>query len=80
MATVIGVFKLRYQNKKKQTDNYKSPLFPLFQLLFIILSLWMVVYAFINSPLEMIIGFGNILLGLVTYLVSNKMNTNVKTK
>lgn len=80
MATVIGVFKLRVQNRKIQTDNFKSPLFPLFQLLFIILSAWMVVYACINSPHEIIVGFGNILLGLVTYLVSNQMNNNVKTK
>ncbi len=79
MATVIGVFKLRYQNKKTKTNNYKSPLFPFFQLLFITLSLWMIVYAFINSPFEILLGFGNILLGVATYLISNRMNNNLKT-
>jgi APA family basic amino acid/polyamine antiporter len=76
MATVIGVFKLRYQQKKEQTDRFKSPLFPLFQLIFIILSLWMIVYAFINSPFEVIVGFGNILIGFLTYWWSNKLNAN----
>jgi len=80
MATVIGVFKLRYQHKKRQTDNYKSPLFPFFQLIFITLSLWMIVYAFMNSPFEILVGFGNILLGWITYLISNRMNTNLKMK
>jgi len=78
MATVLGVFKLRHQHRKNQIDTYKSPLFPLFQLVFITLSLWMVVYAFINSPFEILIGFGNILLGLATYLVSGQMNNNLK--
>ncbi len=70
MTTVLGVFKLRYQYKNNRTGNYKSPMFPLFQLIFIILSLWMIVYAFMNNPFEILVGFGNILLGLITYLVS----------
>lgn len=74
MATVIGVFKLRYQQKNNPTHTFKSPLFPLFQLIFIILSLWMIVYAFVNSPFEVIVGFGNILIGFLTYWWSNKLN------
>ena len=64
MVTVIGVFKLRNQNKNTKTNTYKSSLFPLFQMVFIIVSLWMIVYAFINSPFELLVGFGNIVLGL----------------
>ncbi|MGB3776442.1 MAG: amino acid permease, partial [Leeuwenhoekiella sp.] len=78
LVTVIGIFKLRYQNKKTATYSYKSPLFPLFQILFIILSLWMVFYAFMNSPFEILVGFGNILLGYLTFLISNGMNSNSK--
>jgi APA family basic amino acid/polyamine antiporter len=81
MATVLGVFKLRYQYKKTETDRFKSPLFPLFQIVFITLSLWMIVYAFINNPFETIVGSTNILLGLMTYLWSKKLNkNNLKTK
>ncbi|MGB7396078.1 MAG: APC family permease, partial [Pricia sp.] len=75
MATVVGVFKLRYQNKKTQDGRYKSPLFPFFQLIFITLSLWMIVYAFINSTFEIIVGFGNILLGFLTYWLSNQLDS-----
>lgn len=76
VTTVIGVFKLRYQQKNIQTDKFRSPLFPLFQIVFIILSLWMIVYALINSPFEVIVGFGNILIGFLTYWWSNKLNHN----
>ncbi|OZV69697.1 APC family permease [Winogradskyella aurantia] len=76
MATVTGVFKLRYQQKKEQTDRFRSPLFPLFQLIFILLSLWMIIYAFINSPFEVVVGFGNILIGFITYWWSNKLKFN----
>ena len=73
MVTVAGVFKLRYQNRKLSNKGYKSPLFPLFQIVFISLSLWMIAYAFINKPLETIIGFVNIALGFITFLWSNKL-------
>ncbi|WP_405572501.1 APC family permease [Winogradskyella sp. Asnod2-B02-A] len=76
MATVIGVFKLRKQYKNIKTDRFKSPLFPLFQILFVILSLWMIAYAFINSPFEVFIGFGNIIVGFLTYWWSNTLNKN----
>lgn len=74
MVTVFGVFKLRSRHKNTKSNSFKSPLFPVFQLIFIILSLWMVVYAFINSPFEVLIGFSNILLGFITYWWSNKLN------
>jgi APA family basic amino acid/polyamine antiporter len=80
MVTVIGVFKLRYHNKKIKTDSYESPLFPLFQIVFIILSLWMIVYAFMNSPYEIVVGFGNLVLGFITYIISHRMNNHVKIK
>ncbi|WP_236979140.1 APC family permease [Membranihabitans maritimus] len=81
MTTVLGVFKLRYQRKDTPSDRYKSPLFPFFQIVFIILSLWMIIYAFINSPYEIIVGFLNILLGFITYLLSERLyNNNQKAK
>jgi len=72
MVTVFGVFKLRRNQKDVDTNAFKSPLFPMFQIIFILLSLWMVSYAFINKPLETLIGFLNILLGLATYFWSIK--------
>ena len=79
MVTVIGVFKLRNQHRKNEVQGYKSPLFPIFQIVFIILSLWMIVYAFAHKPIETLLGFTNIFLGLITYLWSNKLDGKLKT-
>ncbi|MUU77468.1 APC family permease [Winogradskyella endarachnes] len=75
MVTVFGVFKLRSQHKMTKSNSFKSPLFPVFQLIFIILSIWMIVYAFINSPFEVLVGLSNILLGFITYWRSNTLNS-----
>jgi APA family basic amino acid/polyamine antiporter len=69
MATVVGVFKLRLKHKQEGLQNYKSPLFPVFQLLFLILSLWMITYAILNNPYEILIGLSNLLLGFITYIM-----------
>lgn len=73
-VTVFGVFKLRKQNRNNINKGFKSPLFPLFQIIFIALSLWMIIYAFINKLTETLIGFTNIALGFITFLWSNKLN------
>ncbi len=68
---VIGVFLIRF--KYKNTSNYKSPVYPLWQILFLFLSIWMIVFAIQNKPLEILIGFVNILVGIVTYVINKKM-------
>lgn len=78
MVTVAGVFKLRYQNRKFPKNGYKSPLFPFFQIVFISLSLWMIIYAFIDKPTETFVGFINLIIGFITYLWSNKLKTKSK--
>lgn len=74
MVTVCGVFKLRRQKLNNSKTGYKSPLFPVFQILYISLSLWMIFYAFLNKPTETLLGFTNIFLGLLTYLWSYKLD------
>lgn len=74
MVTVFGVFKLRYQKHNNSKNAYKSPMFPIFQVIYIGLSLWMIFYAFLNKPTETLFGFTNIFLGLLTYLWSYKLN------
>jgi APA family basic amino acid/polyamine antiporter len=75
MVTVFGVFKLRRQKLMSSNGVYKSPLFPFFQILYIVLSLWIILYAFKDKPTETLLGFTNIVLGLLTYLWSTKLNT-----
>ena len=70
LMTVLGVFKLRKQKQNQQRIGFKSPLFPLFQIVFILLSVWMIVYALINNPLETALGMSNLLIGTGTYFWS----------
>ncbi|MBB4035345.1 APA family basic amino acid/polyamine antiporter [Dysgonomonas hofstadii] len=73
LLVVIGTFILRVKNKDSLSKGFKSPLFPLFQIFFIVISLWMIGFAFFNNPIECIIGLSNILLGLATYFLSIRL-------
>ena len=79
LLVVLGVFKLR-RIKPTEKDIFKSPLFPLFQILYIVLSLWMIAFVLMNNTMETIAGLGNLLLGLVTYFINQKLykNKNIK--
>lgn len=78
MLVVYAVFILRFKNKEKNADTYRSPLFPLFQILYLLLSGWMIAYTIINHPYETIIGLLNLLVGMITFYISKRM-TNEKT-
>lgn len=75
LLVVIGVFILR--SKKRQdaaspAHSFRSPFFPFFQILFIAVSLWMIAFAFINNTKECLLGFSNLLLGLLTFFLCRK--------
>lgn len=63
--TVAGVFVLRQKFPEK--NHFKSPLYPLPQLIFLGLSLWVLVYLVIAQPLETGLGLLNVLAGLLLY-------------
>jgi APA family basic amino acid/polyamine antiporter len=62
---VGGVFVIRI--KHKSHDAFKSPLFPIPQLIFLILSCWVLVYLLIAQPLETGLGLINLLLGILIF-------------
>jgi APA family basic amino acid/polyamine antiporter len=72
LLVVAGVFLLRHKNKNNPAPEYRSPLFPFFQIIFIIISLWMIVFAFINATGETLLGLCNLALGLATYFISKR--------
>ncbi len=72
VLTVCGVFLLRRKNTHDK-KVFKSPLYPLFQILFLLISLWMIGFAFIHNYFETIIGMINLLIGLGTYLWSKRI-------
>jgi APA family basic amino acid/polyamine antiporter len=82
LLVVTGVLVLRYRERKNSTaaTNFKSPFFPLFQILFIVISLWMISFAFINKPTESLGGLLNLVIGFMTYRPSSRFRFFRKEK
>ena len=76
LLVVAGLFVVRYRQKKKgafgERDHFRSPLFPLLQIIFIVVSIWMIVYAFVNNTRESLFGLINLFIGLLTYLIDRR--------
>ena len=71
---VAGVFVIRRKNKSN--SRFKSPFYPIPQLIFLALSVWVLVYLIIAQPVETGLGFLNLLAGVLVYkldqIYSNK--------
>ncbi|MCI1646959.1 MAG: amino acid permease [Bacteroides sp.] len=72
MLVVYGVFILRIKGKEIDMKGYRSPLFPLFQIIYLLLSFWMILFTIIEAPKETAIGMINLLIGLCSYFLSKK--------
>lgn len=66
--TVGGVFIVRIRNMA--TGNFRSPLYPYTQIIFLLLSLWVLGYLMYSSTLETLYGFVNLILGIATYAIN----------
>ncbi|MDR1200156.1 MAG: amino acid permease, partial [Tannerellaceae bacterium] len=77
LLVVGGTFVLRAKNDNSSVEGFKSPLFPLFQLFFIAISIWMISFTFINNLFECLIGLSNLVIGLGTYFLSNKRKREI---
>ena len=67
---VFGSFLIRRRNK---TLPFKSVFHPIFPILFLMMSAWILFYLFKERPMESLAGMINIFLGFLTYQFSNKM-------
>jgi len=68
--TVASIFWL-----KGRKDAFKSPLKPFLQIAFVLFSLWILTYMFIERPKESLIGLLFVATGIITYFLS-KHNTS----
>mgnify|MGYP001423643581 CR=1 FL=1 len=68
-ATVFGIFVLRYKHKHLERP-YKTFLFPLPPLIYLILTGWTLWFVMINRPVEVLFSFGVILSGLLFFSFS----------
>ncbi len=69
---VLGVFVVRRKNRGA-TNGFRSPLYPVPQLIFLLLSGWVLVYLFVAQPLESCLGLLNLLLGFIIYRLDKKV-------
>lgn len=82
LITVIGVFKIRNDHKRypKHPGRFKSPFFPLFQIIFIIFSMGMILFVFTERPREAILGSGNLLLGVIIWYIDKNLKRKLFKK
>ena len=73
LLTVWGVFKIR-KGDVAGADHFKSPVFPFFQVIFIVFSLGMVVFIFTEKPVEATLGLSNLILGGIVWYFDKKIN------
>lgn len=65
LITTLVVFAVLFLPKNK--SSFKSPLYPIPQIVFIGFSLWILIHMLIEQPVESFIGLGIIAVGLLTY-------------
>jgi len=65
MMAVFGIFVARIKNIGQPV--FKMRLYPLAPILFLVVNLFIVIYVFLDKPLESIIGLGIVLMGIPFY-------------
>jgi len=70
---VAGVFVVRRRNKTNST--FKSPFFPIPQIIFLVMSCWVLVYLLIAQPIETGFGLLNLVVGLFMFKLDGLFNT-----
>ncbi len=63
--------------KKGQRKIFKSNLFYIFPAVFLLFSIYILYFTFVNNPKESIIGLGIIAVGLILYAVDRRLNRSV---
>lgn len=69
--TVMGVFILRTKHKQIHT-SYKTPLYPVTPILFLLINGWILFFIFKNKTTESLYGLGTVALGFLVYRLSEK--------
>lgn len=76
-AAVAGVFVMRWRNGHQ---GYSSPGYPWVQLIFLLISIWILIFLMYDRPKESLLGLANLMLGAISYWWSNKYESRrVKT-
>jgi basic amino acid/polyamine antiporter, APA family len=77
IASVAGVFVLRYRNKKNGENFYHTFGYPFIPIFFILVEGYMMVFIFVKRPVQSLIGIGITLVGLLVYFLLIKSKKHV---
>ena len=73
---VAGVFVVRHKNRSN--NGFRSPFFPVPQLIFLVFSCWVLVYLILAQPFETGLGLLNLLVGFMVYKLDRFYNNGNK--
>lgn len=73
--TVFGIFILRAKHKDIKTE-YRTPLYPIPPILFLLISGWILFFIFKNKTMESLFGLGTVAFGFLVYWISEKYKQN----
>lgn len=71
MATLTVSTSL-FLKKKEGEDIFKSPLKPLLQIIFLVFNAWVLIFTFVDRPVESLIGIGILLAGIIIYFFDKR--------
>jgi len=69
VVTMLALIKVRYQESKKKTTSnlYKTPLFPLLPGFFILVSIYLMVFSYLQNKVACLTAIGAVLTGIPAY-------------
>jgi APA family basic amino acid/polyamine antiporter len=77
--TVAGILVVRWVKKEPIAAGlYKTPLFPVPAIIFILLEIWMLTFTMIDHPIESLAGLGTVLTGLLVFYFFNNSKNSAK--
>lgn len=71
MLTVAGVFVIRNRSGRAR-GRFESPLYPFFQVFFVGVSVWMIIFTAMERPWEVMLGMSNVGVGILFYMWDRK--------
>ncbi|RZS97240.1 APC family permease [Cecembia calidifontis] len=71
---LMGTFTIASSLLVKNAEGFKSPFRPWLQIIYIIFSLWVMIFMFYDRPKESLIGMGIILIGFFLYRLDSKIS------
>ena len=75
--TVLSLFKVR---KKQSLSGYKSPFFPIPQVIFLSISLWILIFIIVEKPFESLVGLGILGVGSIAYFIDEYLSRLMNMK